>query len=148
MGVAVFGLVADSAHDVGLTALLINGVAHGFAVDRKTLVLFAIGFVPALQGRVDLPWVDTDQDISYDVLAGHDIAAMFTATPETFTCLLTEAVGPILYGPVTSHAAKNCSGCNGQDGGDTMSTTLNVGQGSHLHISHCQVCRCDPCHLL
>jgi hypothetical protein len=48
LGVTGFGLMADGAHDMGLIALIVNGIAHGLTVDGQTLVLLTVGFVPLL----------------------------------------------------------------------------------------------------
>jgi hypothetical protein len=49
LGVAVTGLVSDGTHDVGLPAIDINGVTHGFAINRETLIDQAILGIPAIQ---------------------------------------------------------------------------------------------------
>ena len=41
--------MADHAHDMGLMAVVIQGVAHGFTVDGQRGVVLAIGLIPALQ---------------------------------------------------------------------------------------------------
>ena len=48
MGVAGLALMTDCAHDVGLMALIVDGVAHRFSINGETLVLLTIGLVPAL----------------------------------------------------------------------------------------------------
>lgn len=40
--------MTDGAHDVGLIALIVDGVFHGFSVDGQTLILLSINVVPAL----------------------------------------------------------------------------------------------------
>jgi len=65
--------MTDDAENMGLMPLIIDGVAHGFAVDGKTFVLLRVDFVPTLQGSVQMHWIDTDQDITDDVLAGNDV---------------------------------------------------------------------------
>jgi uncharacterized membrane-anchored protein len=44
--------MTDDAHDMGLMTLIIDGVAHGFAVYSKTFVLLSVELVPVLQGSV------------------------------------------------------------------------------------------------
>ncbi len=51
MGVAELGLVSEHAHDVGALAVLVEGVAHGYAVDGEAAVAQGVGLVPALQGE-------------------------------------------------------------------------------------------------
>lgn len=75
MGVADLGLVADDTHDVGLMAVLVDGVAHRLAVDGQAVVFPAIGRVPPLQGAVELGRVDADENVADDVFAGHQILA-------------------------------------------------------------------------
>lgn len=40
--------MADDAHDVGGTALIIDGITHGFTIDGKGGIVLGIGFIPAL----------------------------------------------------------------------------------------------------
>ena len=44
--------MTDDAHHMLLVTLVVEGVAHRLAVDRQTLVLPCVGFVPASQGAV------------------------------------------------------------------------------------------------
>src|SRR5205807_6407362 len=60
LSVASFGLMTDDAHNMSLLALLIQGVAHGLAVDGQTLIPCAIAFVPALQGAIQIGGRDAD----------------------------------------------------------------------------------------
>ena len=71
--------MTDHAHNVGLVAFLINGIAHGLAVHGQGFILLAIGLVPALKGAVQVHRVDPDQDIANDREAGHEVAIVFTA---------------------------------------------------------------------
>jgi Na+-transporting NADH:ubiquinone oxidoreductase subunit NqrD len=68
LGVAGFTLVTDHAEHMGLVPLIIDGVAHGLAVDGKTFVFLSVGFVPMLQGSVQMHGINTDQDIADDGL--------------------------------------------------------------------------------
>jgi len=40
--------MTDCAHDVSLIAMIVDGVAHGFAINGQRLVVLTIGLVPAL----------------------------------------------------------------------------------------------------
>jgi len=40
--------MAHHAHDVGLISLIIEGIAHGLAVDGQAFVCSAVGVVPLL----------------------------------------------------------------------------------------------------
>jgi len=44
--------MTDDAQNMALIPLIIDGVAHGFAVDGKTFVFLSVGFVPTLQALV------------------------------------------------------------------------------------------------
>ena len=92
--------MADDAHDMGLIALLVDGVAHRFAVDGEALVLFAIEFVPALQGAVEFHWIDADEQIADDVFARHEPTTLFATAAETLSRLRSEALGPVRDGLV------------------------------------------------
>ena len=81
-GVAVQALVTDGAHDVGLMTLLIEGIAHGLAVDGETFILCAIHFVPAPKSAVQMCRIDTDQHIAQDKLAWHVVVALFPTEPK------------------------------------------------------------------
>lgn len=116
--------MADCTHYVGLMTVLIDGVAHCFAVDCKAFVIFPMGFVPVLQGTVGIQWIDTNKNISDDVLTWNDVAAMFTAAPETLTGLLAKSVCPVRDGSISSHPTQNCARCNGEDGGKSMASAL------------------------
>ena len=83
MGVALLALVTDGAHDVGLSAGLINGVAHGFTVNRQTLVDCAIVRIPVLKGLVEFHRVHPDQYIAQDAFAGHPIFSIAVAAAES-----------------------------------------------------------------
>src|SRR5271169_1009045 len=134
--------MTNDAHDMGLTALVIEGVAQGLAVDGETLILPGVDFVPASQGAVQMGGGDADQNIAEDVLAGHDVTAPLATAPEALPGLLPETLGPIGDRPVAAHAAEDGSGRNGQNGGQAMSPSLGTagigdlgkegGEGLHL----------------
>ena len=46
--------MADNAHNVGLTALLINRVFHSFTVNGKAFVVLSVRFMPLLQSQIEL----------------------------------------------------------------------------------------------
>ena len=60
LGVAGLTLVTNDAHDVSLVTLLINGIAHGFAVYSKGFVFLSIELVPSLQGAVQMNGINAD----------------------------------------------------------------------------------------
>jgi len=72
---AGFGFVTDDAYDVSLTIILIQGIAHGFAVDGHRLILFTVCFIQALQRLIQLDGVNAD-----DVFAWYDETAIIVAS--------------------------------------------------------------------
>lgn len=88
MGVAGFRLVANDAHDVGLTALIVDGVAHGFAIDGQRGIVLGKGFIPSLEGLIETGGVDPDEDLTDGGETGDDIAALDIRAAETFSGLL------------------------------------------------------------
>ncbi len=48
LGVATFAVMADHAHYMRLFSILINSVAHNFAVYRQVFVFLAVNFIPVL----------------------------------------------------------------------------------------------------
>ena len=118
--------MTDDAHDMGLMALLINGIAHCLAVDCETFVLFPVGLVPALQGEIEVEGSYTDKDIADNVLAWNHIAAVFATAAEPLTRLGAEAIGPVRDGLVSAHPTQDCSCCNGQHGGKSMASPLGA----------------------
>src|SRR2546429_8955681 len=75
LGVANLAFLTDNAHYMRALALLIQGVAHGLAVDGQTLIPCAIAFVPALQGAIQIGGGDANYHISEGGIAGGPIIA-------------------------------------------------------------------------
>ena len=134
--------MTDHAHDVGLISFFINSIAHGLAVYGQTLILFAIGLIPALKSAVQMHRVHADQNIADDREAGNKVVPLFAAAVETFSGFLAKALSPIRDGLVSPHSTQDCPGGNGQDRGKGMTPSLSaagvgdvpeeIGQGSHL----------------
>lgn len=118
--------MTDDAHDVGLVPLLIDGVAHGLAVNGETFVLITIEFIAALQGAVEVHRIDTDKDIADDVLARDDVATVFVAAAEVLPGLGAKALGSVRDSPVSTHPTGGCPGCDGQNRGKWMTSTLST----------------------
>lgn len=118
--------MTDETHDMGLMALLINGIAHCLAVDCEAFVLLPVGFVPALQSAIEVDGTYTDKDIADNVLAWNHIAALFATAAEPLTRLGAKAIGPVRDGSVSAHATQDCSCCNGQHGGKSMTPPLGA----------------------
>lgn len=91
MGVTVFALVANGAHDKGLPALLIDGVAHGLAVDSQAVILRRISVIPALKSEIQVLRSNANQEISNDGNAGNHQAALLPPATETLACLGSKA---------------------------------------------------------
>lgn len=78
--------MADDAHDVGLTARLIDGIAKGFTVNGQALVDRTVLRIPALKGVIEFRGVHTDQHIAQDAFTGHPIFAIAVAAAEPGAC--------------------------------------------------------------
>lgn len=113
-------------YDMGLISIGIDGVFHDFAVDGQGTVLDAVGFIPSLKGFVEGIRVDPDQDITDDILAWHDEAAVFSAAVEAISGRLAETVGPIRDGTVTAHTTEDGRGRDGQDGFQGVAFALST----------------------
>jgi hypothetical protein len=134
--------MADGAHDMSSVTLLIDCVAHGLAVDCKTLVLFSISFIPASQGSVQMRGIDTDEHISDDGFTWDHAPAFLHAAPETLACLLAKAVCPVCHGLIAPHPAQDRASGYGKHGCKSMTASLNpagigdigekLGQRSHM----------------
>jgi hypothetical protein len=118
--------MTDDAEHMGLMPLIIDGVAHGFAVYGKSFVLLSIELIPPLQGAVQMGGIDTDQDIADGGLAWNDVAILFVTASETFSGLRAEAFGPIRDGLVSTHPTQACSGSNGQNSAQSMASTMEA----------------------
>jgi hypothetical protein len=97
--------MTDDAEHMGLMTLVINGIAHGFAIDGKTLVFLSVGFVPTLQGPVQLDGINPDQDVADNRLTGNKVTLLNATATEAPTGILAQAFSPIGHGRVSAHAA-------------------------------------------
>lgn len=77
--------------------------------------------------------IDADKNIADDILAWHDVTAVFIAAAETSSCLGAETFGPIRDSPVSTHSTEDCPGCNGQN------TAGRRVSGSQVHIRDCEM---------
>ncbi len=118
--------MADHAHDMGLTALRIKGVAHSFTVDGQSGVLLAIGLVPALQRTVEIVGIDTNQNIADDRLAGDQIATVNAPAAKALAGRGTEALRPVSHRLVAAHATQGGGARNGQHAGQPMASSLGA----------------------
>ena len=97
--------MANGAHDMGLTARLINGVFHGFTVNRQAFVVLSMRFMPLLQGQIELLRVHADKHIPEDGFTGYQKAALHVTATKTLPTLGAKPLGPIRYGLITLHPA-------------------------------------------
>ncbi len=73
--------MADNPQNVGLPTLLVDGIAHGLAVDGEGFVAGGVAGVPGLQGAVHVVGVDAGQHLANDGAAGNEVVAVaVTAT--------------------------------------------------------------------
>ena len=121
----MFTLVADQTQDMGLMPVIIDGVAHGLAVDSKALIVVGIGLVPALQGSVKVEGIDPDQNVTDDVFTGNDEPVVIIPAPEPSPGILAEAFCPIGDCSVSAHPTQTGPSGNGQDSGESMTTPLS-----------------------
>ena len=89
----VWLLVADDAEDVGLAAVVVDGVAHRLAVDGQRLVVGVLE-VPALQGAVQGVGVDADEHLADDGAAGDLVATVAVAAAKARPRLLAQVLRP------------------------------------------------------
>ncbi len=134
--------MADNTHDVGLTAFVVDGIAHDFPIDRETFVLTAVCFVPALQCAVKMHWSYPNENVSNGIQARHDIAFVVKPAAKALPGFLTKALSPIRDGQIALSSAQNRASCDGQYRGQSMALSLgaawigNVGEkfGQRLHV--------------
>ena len=118
--------MTNGTHDVGLTALIVDRIAHGLAIDGKTFVRCSVCLVPSLQGTIQLRGIDTDKDVAYDVLAGYDMAAVFETAAKTSAGFGTEAVSPFGYSLISAHSAQYRAGGDCQNSGKSVAPSLGA----------------------
>ena len=106
-------------------SLIIDGVAHGLTVYGKTFVFLSVGFVPTLQGSVQVDGIDPDQDTADNRLTGDEVTFVGIAAVEAPPGIFAEAFGPIGDGPVSTHSTQVSSGGNGQNGSKPMPSPLD-----------------------
>src|SRR5664280_1930739 len=93
--------MTNGAHDVGLTALLINRVFHGFTVNGQTFNVLSVCFMPLLQGQIELLRIHADKHITKDGFTGYLKTALHVAATEPLPPFGSKRLGPIPYGLIT-----------------------------------------------
>ena len=105
--------MTNCAHDMGLIALIVNGVTHGFSINGQKFVVLTIGLVPALQRTVEMHRVHTYQYITDGRQARNDVALVLVSAAEALSGPFSKAFGPIGDGQVAVHPTQGCAGGNG-----------------------------------
>jgi hypothetical protein len=82
--------MADRAHDMRLSGLLIHGVAHGFSIDGQAIVNPAILGIPGTECSVELLRINPDQRIADHGDTRHFVNTIAFSTAESTTCLLAQ----------------------------------------------------------
>jgi hypothetical protein len=126
LGVAGLGLMADHAHDMGLMAVDVQRIAHGFAVDGQSGVWLAIGLIPVLYRAVQMNGIDTNHDITDDRFARHQVAPANPPATKPLSGFGTEALRPVGDRVVTAHATQDRATSDGQHGGQSMASSLGA----------------------
>jgi len=67
---------------VGLAAVVVDGIAHGLAIDGEAFIDASKLRIPALQGLVEFGGINPNQDIAQDGFAGHRIDVVAVAASE------------------------------------------------------------------
>jgi len=88
---------------MGLAPLIINGIAHGFTVYGQAFILLCICLVPFLQSSVQVNGINADQNITDNVFAGYNVAALVITATKTSSGVFAEALCPIGDCPVAAH---------------------------------------------
>ena len=83
------------AHDMGLIALIVDGVTHGFSINGQRFVVLTIGLIPALQCTVEMHGVHADQYITDGGQARYDVTLVLVTAAETLAGPLAELFSPI-----------------------------------------------------
>ena len=119
-------MMTDDAQNVGLMALIVDGVTHGFAVNGQAFVLLRVALVPALEGSVQRDGIDPDQEIADNRFAGDAVAALLVAAAEAPPGMLAKALGPIGDGPVPAHSTEAGCGRKREHRGQSMPSPLGA----------------------
>lgn len=91
------------AHDVGLITVVINGIAHCFAINGQAFILLTIDLVPALKGLVQMQGIHANKQIADNIQARDAITTIAVTAAKSLPCLLAEAFSPIEDGLIAPH---------------------------------------------
>lgn len=82
--------MADGAHDMSLSGIVIDGIAHGFSIDGQALVNLAILSIPGTERSIELLGINTDQGITNHGDTGYFVNALAFSTTKSTACLLAQ----------------------------------------------------------
>jgi hypothetical protein len=82
--------MADRAHDMRLSVIVIHGVAHGFSIDGQALVNSAILGSPGAECSIELLGIDPDQRIADHGDTRHFVNTLAFSATESTACLLAQ----------------------------------------------------------
>lgn len=118
--------MADHAHHMGLLAVGIAGIAHGFSVDGQHGVLWSEGLMVVFKSAVEMVGVHPNHDIANDRFAGHNVVSVDSPAAKSLSGFSTEALGPVGDGLITAHPAQGGGTSDGQHGGQRMASSLGA----------------------
>ncbi len=116
----------EDAHDVGLLALGVDRVAHGFAINGQAVVLFAMDGIPPLQGRVEVPGDEADEQGAHDVFAGHQAVPVHEPAAKSRAGLGAQTLGPVRHRLVAPHPTQGRPGGEREDRRQGMPAALGA----------------------
>ena len=125
-GVTNRALMTDHAEDVGLTTVLVDGVAQRLAVNGQALVGERMLRIPRLQRLVEGVRVDADEYLAEQGATGHRIAPIAPAATKTPARGLAQVLGPFADGLVAARAAQHRGGGDGQHRRQGMASSLRA----------------------
>jgi len=103
----------DGAHDMSLMSLLVNGIAHGFAVNSQSCVVFGILFVPLSDGAVDMFRIHAHEAMADGVEARYDVFVVLVSASKASAGFFLEVLRPVGESLIALHAAQGGASGNG-----------------------------------
>ena len=83
MGVTLLALMPYGTHDMNLSTVIVNSIAHGLAVDCQAFIDYAVLGIPGLEGLVQFHGVNSNKDITYGAFAWDAVLSMTEVTAES-----------------------------------------------------------------
>src|SRR6266581_1676626 len=78
LGIALFRLVPNHTHNVGLMPVIVEGILHRLPIHRQRVVLGAPGLIPCIERQVQRPRFNPYHAVANHKFAGNDIASVLT----------------------------------------------------------------------